>query len=866
MAKLGVARPGVISGADLSRTLPPVLPPNFISRKSILADVNVNRDGVTLIAAPAGYGKTSLVAEYITSIEHPVIWVSFGDSDDTKSFTCNFMQSIRNLIPEFGSWFSVNLDITIENFLTNVLTEIGEQEKNFVLVFDDNRVSNTNTAPFAKHFFSTMPKNLHAILIRRIIASEIFVQLKELPNLTVIDTNKLEFTNEEIVLAASIAGVNLNDAATQQALKSVNGWPAGVQLILNNISRGWESSALSPSSAGSSDQLNRLVEDLLSTLKPAERKILEALAVVDEFSIDEAETILQDNFSLGKLNSFAKDSLFIKYSSEPINKYSFNPVVRAGLNYSPVIPDKELREIHHRLSKHFADRGSYLKALGHAKFSGDQSSYRSLFRQGMRQLIAIGRGRDLLRMADLVGDATPTGQLKRQTVELMGLTADFQYSNAQSLIAEMLFTSRGTNMEEFLEKFVSAVCVYIDFATGLTENLEANISRVLGASASELDLAAIDKLSILRVAAAKEIIYDNSNKLDEIRKQATQLAESDSSSMAVYFMSAIDACALLNNGEYKDAYVIANNVIAQSERDGFTGIFGPLDALYVKARCLLEFSQIEESQKVFEQLRNWADTWKQYIWVFIAEGFLARDLAMAGNSTPALDIVRSERERASALTFKNGLETYCDLTEIFIRYTMKDWDRVGILLNRLPSFLVVERIKAIHEFESGKKPAAYIVANLPEQNPKEQIYKQMAVAEENIDREKIALDAMRKALEIGARVGAKETFLRQDSSMLNLIIRIAGEKPTVYLEDLASRITARLKSRSENLVGLTAALTKRELEILRHLATGKPISSIGTTLHISQNTMKTHLKNIYRKIGAGGRDEAVAKARNLYIL
>ena len=412
----------------------------------------------------------------------------------------------------------------------------------------------------------------------------------------------------------------------------------------------------------------------------------------------------------------------------------------------------------------------------------------------------------------------------------------------------------------------SAVCVYIDFATGLTENLEANISRVLGASASELDLAAIDKLSILRVAAAKEIIYDNSNKLDEIRKQATQLAESDSSSMAVYFMSAIDACALLNNGEYKDAYVIANNVIAQSERDGFTGIFGPLDALYVKARCLLEFSQIEESQKVFEQLRNWADTWKQYIWVFIAEGFLARDLAMAGNSTPALDIVRSERERASALTFKNGLETYCDLTEIFIRYTMKDWDRVGILLNRLPSFLVVERIKAIHEFESGKKPAAYIVANLPEQNPKEQIYKHMAVAEENIDREKIALDAMRKALEIGARVGAKETFLRQDSSMLNLIIRIAGEKPTVYLEDLASRITARLKSRSENLVGLTAALTKRELEILRHLATGKPISSIGTTLHISQNTMKTHLKNIYRKIGAGGRDEAVAKARNLYIL
>ena len=88
----------------------------------------------------------------------------------------------------------------------------------------------------------------------------------------------------------------------------------------------------------------------------------------------------------------------------------------------------------------------------------------------------------------------------------------------------------------------------------------------------------------------------------------------------------------------------------------------------------------------------------------------------------------------------------------------------------------------------------------------------------------------------------------------------------MYLEDLTSRIPARLKSRNDNLRGLTAALTKRELEILRHLATGKPISSIATILHISQNTMKTHLKNVYRKIGAGGRDEAVAKAKTLYIL
>jgi DNA-binding CsgD family transcriptional regulator len=250
----------------------------------------------------------------------------------------------------------------------------------------------------------------------------------------------------------------------------------------------------------------------------------------------------------------------------------------------------------------------------------------------------------------------------------------------------------------------------------------------------------------------------------------------------------------------------------------------------------------------------------------VAESFLARDLALKGKSSAALEIVRVGRDRASAMETRNGLVTYCDLTELFIKYTMKDWDRVGVLLGRLPNFLVVERIRVIHADATGKKSPPFIPAKLPNATASEQIYRLLSEAQEDIDKEKIAVEAMRKALVIGARVGAKETFLRQDVQILNLIIKIAGEKPTVYLEEMTVLITSRLKERSENTVGLTSALTKRELEILRHLATGAPISAIATTLHVSLNTMKTHLKNVYRKIGASGRDEAVTKAKSLYIL
>jgi len=62
------------------------------------------------------------------------------------------------------------------------------------------------------------------------------------------------------------------------------------------------------------------------------------------------------------------------------------------------------------------------------------------------------------------------------------------------------------------------------------------------------------------------------------------------------------------------------------------------------------------------------------------------------------------------------------------------------------------------------------------------------------------------------------------------------------------------------------SLTPRELEVLAVLATGQTVTSIAQSLHISHNTMKTHLKNLYRKLEVGDRHEAVQKANSLGLL
>ena len=865
--RVSLGRPtGVIPGVSLSRTLPPVLPPNYLSRKHLLSDVLIAQQGITLITAPTGFGKSSLVAEYVADLSFPVVWYTATDSDNTQELNAHFIQAIRNVKPDFGPWYDPTQTISSHEIIAKIMGDVSKYDEHFIFVIDNNRNTSASDEATANRYLDLVAPNIHTINIRRGSPPASLSRQTTFQNFKAFGSAELKLRNSEISALVEMSGLSEEDPRVEKLIKSTQGWPAVVHLVLNKLKRGIDSDSLTDLDYFSSEPINLLVAELLKSLDSEDRATLERLALFDDFSAEAAEVALQNKFSLARINSFAAEALFLIKTADPINKYALNSLIRKPLQAQSRISKKELNDVHTRLTDYFVEQQDYLKALHHAKESGDAKRYRSLFRASMRDLIAIGRGKELIQMSSIVGDATSVGIVKRQTVQLMGLTADFQYENAQSLINEMIFSSRGTDIEKFIVKFSAAVCIYIDFAAGLNEELETHYRKVRNEADSQLDLGVEDKLSILRVMAAKASIYDNSTELISLHKEALEIAGNNISKLVLNSLGAIEAASLLSQGEFNDALVVANNVISQSARYGYTGIFGPLDAMYVRARCLLEFGKRDDALTLFEQIRNLSINWSQYSWTYVAESFIARDLALRGKIAAALDLVRIGRERASNMTLRNDLGTYCDLTELFIKFTNKDWDRVGVLLGRLPNFLLVERIEAIYSFHTGKKTNPFIVSKLPSATAKDQIYKFLAEAEESTDSEKAALKSIRNALDVGARVGAKETFLRQDENVLNLIIKIAGERPTVYLEELTSLITARLKERSENTMGLNASLTKRELEILRHLSTGNPISAIASTLHISQNTMKTHLKNVYRKIGASGRDEAVAKAKTLYIL
>jgi ATP/maltotriose-dependent transcriptional regulator MalT len=377
-----------------------------------------------------------------------------------------------------------------------------------------------------------------------------------------------------------------------------------------------------------------------------------------------------------------------------------------------------------------------------------------------------------------------------------------------------------------------------------------------------------DRLGILRALAARSFIFEDSTVLNSIEAEVREIIQASSSPDDLFIWQTIRAMKLFLEGEYLQAFDAASLSEEIGQRSEYAGFFGYTEAIYIKARCYLEFCEAERAAEELEKLAKLAREWQQWPWVFMAESYQARVLMISGKVEEAFSVIRNHREFVAEFKGEDGLSLIIDINELFLRFWVKDYERSTQILNRLPKDLIFthqyrQALSAVSKSELKKKIAPEI---LESDSAREKIWKSLVGCEANITQETLAMESLQIGLEVGSRVGAKETFLRQDPTILELIIRSASKRPTVYLEELARAAAQRMNAKNNQNASLIQPLTKREIDVLRSLATGKPITTIGKTLHISHNTMKTHLRNIYRKLNASGREEAVAKAQTLFLI
>ena len=856
----------LLPGASLAHTTPPAMPGNFLSRKSLFELFDTRTPGATIVVAPPGYGKTTLVAEWSHQNKERVFWATATGNEKTADFRNIVFQAVRNVIPDFAPWFKPNTDLDSKEIFKRFFEDIAALGKDYVFVLDNGTLSeNLNAVKLAQYMVDIIPDNLHLILIRRTAVELSFFRFAQRGNLNLISATDLKFDEDEIGSIASLNGLDSSDPEIDSTLKLANGWPVCVQLLAKNYSKGMRSTNFSIKMASPMEPLRILTTETFNMLSVVEQEQLMKLSILKEFDLDTAKIILGKDHSIQYLNRISSDGfLTIDESANP--RYEFNTIFRETIQQLAAEKGIDLAPTRKHLMEYFIFRKMISEAVEQAFELNDFIKMHVLLKEHSRQLTATGQGDQMIRLAPYAGDDSPHGLLLRKTVEVMGHVTNLNFMQAEIEAQQLILESANSTIGDFTRKIANAAMMYVNFSKGLITEIDTHENELFDEEVITGDLETSDKIAILRIAGDKAFIYDYQGSLEMICRRAQGIALEGVDVGVPYNLNILNCMLLFTQGNYLQAFDVARLTIAQAEEKGYVGIAGPIEAYIVLGRCYLEFSEVEKAYTAISRARDLSKEWKQWPWYFIAEGILIRLVVSMGDFPRATEMIRKMRNDFSENHISTDSGWIVDMSEIYLRFTLNDFDRVEVLLNRTPDTTFTKLIRDELAIRKGKNPKDLDIDKLPDSTPREKLRKLIKKADAVSDRENECLLIMQQALNLGSEIGAYETFIRQSEPLTNVILKIAGRQPTIYLEELSRLITQRIKTKHQSTGSLKENLTSRELEIVKHLSTAKPISTIAKSLHISQNTIKTHLRNVYRKLEVDGRDSAVEKARELFLV
>ena len=701
------------------------------------------------------------------------------------------------------------------------------------------------------------------VIVRRVTPATSLARYASLGNLSLITSQDLKFSEDEISVICDLNGLDSKDPKYAKHLQKCAGWPAAVQMMSRNISRGVINSDFKVTE--STNPLGILALESFNSLNEENRLKLLKLSIVEEFDLEVASIILGEDFSETYINKLATDGMFISVSSGVQRKYTLNPIIYDVLQELRGQSNHGDKAVHKKLAEYFKSIGSPAQALEHIFQSGNQSEITEILRVSIRDMAAIGRGDQIIRWAQFGAEDSPVGELMKKTIQVVGYLVNLDFERVESMCAELNYVATQDRQLEFLTQLTSMLMSHVYFARGDFDRCLEMIKKALEKDYGIAGIENVDKIALLRLQADIAYIYDDGETVATCLVKAKELQDGNNALITGYHIGCITALSLWSQGRFFEAAEFASIGISQANNNYFSGIAAPFDAMLVLSRCELELSQLNKSISTSNSLANKAESAGIWPWYFVGNGTRARIQITQGLITQIADYITEERLKLKNLPTPNQLSWIIDVTEVFLRFVLSDWKRAEEILQRMPKIEMVRQIDMNVKFQADPKRIHALVEQMPETTPRERVNKVLYQATINIDQENIALKYLQTAVDLGAEVGFHEYFVRQNK-LYPLMVKAAAAKPTIFLESVVHEMSERIQSSNSDTGALEEKLTSRELEILKHLTTGNPISAIAKQLHISQNTMKTHLRNVYRKLDVDGRHTAVEKAKKLLLI
>jgi ATP/maltotriose-dependent transcriptional regulator MalT/DNA-binding SARP family transcriptional activator len=364
--------------------MPPKRPFGLVHRDRLLRALGraVERHRVALVTAPAGYGKTSLLADFLADTSAPSCWYSVDPEDDNaRSFLHYLVIAIRQQFPNFGEGIlhtlstSADLRPALPNLMGSLVSEIQQQVDDwFVLVIEDLHWFEDSDVLLALDLLLRhLPENCFVILTSRTrLSLSALTRLSAQRAITKLTSHDLAFKEDEILALLTAAGHGPDAETARRLAEESEGWIAGIILLAPWLDQPAFLSSLG-SDAGHEELFWYLSEQVLQRLPEHWQDLLARCSILQDipvelceqaFGIEDAGDILKQMAESGMFVSELRDGTTFRYHA----LFRQFLIERAERERQPVAA------WHCGAAAFYAARGRCAEAVAHYLGGGDRDS------------------------------------------------------------------------------------------------------------------------------------------------------------------------------------------------------------------------------------------------------------------------------------------------------------------------------------------------------------------------------------------------------------------------------------------------------------------------------------------------------------
>ena len=366
---------------------------------------------VALVIAPAGYGKTTVLAEWEACDGRPFAWIKLDAEDNDPLTLLSAIVLALDSIEPVG--WDVREPLASEGSdgttvaLRRLVRNLGRRERPAVLVLDDLQVIRTRESrQVVTAIWRACGAGLQLALASRRDDILPVARLRAHGDSVELRTDELSMTRSEASALLQLAGVDLSPEQVLTLVRRTEGWPAGLQLAALSL-REQGGSAADIEEFGGDDRFvaEYAREELLAGLPPAQLEFVTRSSVLDSVSAPVCNAVLARNDSADMLARLARSNVMLRPLDRRDTSYRyhglFGAVLRAELRRRE--PDHEA-VLHMRAAAWYAANGDAARAIGHAIDGGDVERAGSLLWDGALQQVARGQHREIWAWLDRFTD------------------------------------------------------------------------------------------------------------------------------------------------------------------------------------------------------------------------------------------------------------------------------------------------------------------------------------------------------------------------------------------------------------------------------------------------------------------------------